>query len=170
VLLCVRHRRCGRCLRRHCCCRCCFLCCLQQPPMDLRKSRSRAMPQAALRAPTSRSLSCGGAELVAFLPQLATSRSFRISVGVGGQASTVPVHNGNTHQLADGSGASPQQPRRKQGKSPTLGSHHHCYSCAIDSCPYCSFDDEVSAESTKLVLQLSTARKNPNGCRVPLTW
>lgn len=34
----------------------------------------------------------------------------------------------------------------------------------------CSHDDEVSQESTKLVLKIADARQNPNGCKLPLTW
>lgn len=33
-----------------------------------------------------------------------------------------------------------------------------------------SFDDEVNQESTGLVLELSSALRNPNGCAIPVTW
>lgn len=32
------------------------------------------------------------------------------------------------------------------------------------------FDDEVNKESTDLVLKISEQRRNPNGCKVPVTW
>ncbi|EFN59331.1 hypothetical protein CHLNCDRAFT_56687 [Chlorella variabilis] len=41
-----------------------------------------------------------------------------------------------------------------QGKNPVVRPH----------------DDEVSQESTKLVLKIADARQNPNGCKLPLTW
>ncbi|KAI7844646.1 hypothetical protein COHA_001736 [Chlorella ohadii] len=33
-----------------------------------------------------------------------------------------------------------------------------------------SFDDEINKESTDLVLKVSEQRRNPNGCKVPVTW
>lgn len=45
-------------------------------------------------------------------------------------------------------------------------------SCPL-SCPPClhrRHDDDVSRSSSKLVLGLSDAFRNPNGCRLPVTW
>ena len=38
------------------------------------------------------------------------------------------------------------------------------------SFPSCSHDDGVSAADLKAVLSVSDQHKNPNGCRVPVTW
>lgn len=47
---------------------------------------------------------------------------------------------------------------------------HLCPATSTPRTPDAAHDDDVASASSKLVLGLTDAFRNPNGCRLPATW